>query len=437
MLKISRADITGSHLVDYGAGRFIKLPIESYMKLMPSPVPSLEPRTVFDDLNAPQIALINAVNSPSYRFVCAALSRRLGKTFIANIVGQMVVLVPGCNVLIMSPNYALSTISFELQRKFIRQFDLELERDNVKDRVLELSNGSTIRMGSVGQVDSSVGRSYNLIIFDEAALSEKGEEAFNISLRPTLDRPGSKAIFISTPRGKKNWFSTFYNRGFSLELKEWCSIHADYHENPRMTAADVAEAKQTMSAAEFEQEYMASFNSFQGQIYTISEQNVIQELPLGKYEIFAGLDPGYKDPTAFVVIAYNIEENWYCVIDEYLEAERVTNQHAAAINEIIKRHSIETIFIDSAAAQFGADLAYNYDIATIKANKAVLEGIAYGQSIVQQDRLYVLSHCQNTLDALDQYRWDDSETLVKERPKHDKHSHIADALRYALYSFTI
>ena len=98
MLKISRPDITGSHLVDYGAGRFIKLPIESYMKLMPSPVPSLEPRTVFDDLNAPQIALINAVNSPSYRFVCAALSRRLGKTFVANIIGQMVVLVPGCNV---------------------------------------------------------------------------------------------------------------------------------------------------------------------------------------------------------------------------------------------------------------------------------------------------------------------------------------------------
>ncbi len=439
MLKISREDIHGEFLIDYGSSRGIKLPIRPYMELIPckDPVSGLA-SNVWEQTNAPQIALINAVNSPKYRFICAALSRRLGKTYIANIIGQLVLLVPNCNVLIMSPNYNLSTISFELQRKLIQTFDLEVSRDNMKDRVLELSNGSTVRMGSINQVDSCVGRSYDLIIFDEAALSREGEAAYNVSLRPTLDKPGAKAIFISTPRGKKNWFSQFFNRGFSPDpsLSAWISIHADYTENTRMTEADVAEARGTMSAAEFEQEYMASFNSFSGQIFELSEENILDELPPGNYEIFAGLDPGYKDPTAFVVIAYNTEEEWYCIIEDYLEAERSTNQHAAALQEIITKHSIETIFIDAAAAQFGADLAYQYDIATIKAKKQVLEGIAHVQAICQQDRLKVLRHCTHAIDMLDQYQWDDKETLTTERPLHNEYSHIADAVRYALYTFT-
>ena len=435
MLTITRNDVESDTIVDYGNSRFIKLPIDKYLKLLPAPSGG----TVFDQLNRPQIALINAINSPKYRFVCAALSRRLGKTYISNIIAQMVLLVPNCNVLIMSPNYSLSTISFELQRKLIGIFDLEVTRDNVKDKVIELSNGSTIRMGSINQVDSCVGRSYDLILFDEAALSSDGEAAFNVSLRPTLDKPNSKAIFISTPRGKKNWFSRFFAYGYSNEpgMSEWCSIQADYTENMRMSASDVASAKKTMTAAEFEQEYMASFNSYEGQIYALSEENIIDELPSGNWEFIAGLDPGYKDPTAFVVIAYNLEEDYFCIVDDYLEAEKTTKQHAESINELITKWGIDSIFIDSAAAQFAADLAYQYDIATIKAKKQVLEGIAYCQTVVQQDRLKVLRHCTWVLDALDQYQWDPNEALITEKPLHNEASHIADAIRYGLYSFTI
>lgn len=433
MLKVSR-DVDINEITEFDVNeRFIKLPIDRYLQLLPSPVGT---GNVFDSLNRPQIALINAINSPKYRFVSAALSRRLGKTYISNIIAQLVLLIPNCNVLIMSPNYSLSQISFELQRKLINTFDLEIVRDNLKDKIIELSNGSTVRMGSVNQVDSCVGRSYQLILFDEAALSSDGEAAFNVSLRPTLDRPNSKAIFISTPRGKRNWFSRFHARGYSDDFPEWCSITADYKENDRMTDKDVQEAKRSMSAAEFEQEYLASFNSFEGQIYTISTENIVDELPPGNYEIFAGMDPGYKDPTAFVVFAYDTENDYYYIVEDYLQAEKVTSQHAKLLQEIITKWSIDTIFIDPAAAQFAADLAYQYDIATIKAKKAVLEGIAYCQTLVQQDRLKILSSCTHTLDAMDQYQWDPNESLIKEKPAHNEASHIADAIRYGLYTFT-
>jgi len=394
-------------------------------------------KNVFEELNDPQLALIKAVNSPQYSSICAALSRRLGKTFIANVIGQLITLVPGSDVLIMSPNFTLSSISFELQRRLIRHFEIEVAKDNTKDRIIELENGSTIRMGSVTTVDSCVGRSYNLIIFDEAALGD-GRDAFNISLRPTLDRPGSKAIFISTPRGKNNWFAEFWNRGFDPMYKEWISLQADYTENKRMSDDDVDEARRTMSKAEFEQEYMASFVSFEGQIYSLNEKCIVEYDDYSDgIECFAGIDPGFKDPTAMCVIKYSPETGIYHIIDEYQENKATTRDHAERIKELVLLHSIDSIFIDSAAAQFAGDLAYMYDITTIKGKKQVLEGIAFVQTLVEQDLIRVSPHCTHTLAMFDQYQWDTRDTLKQEKPKHDPFSHMADAVRYAIYSFIV
>lgn len=430
MLKISRSDVDSQCITPFPLpDRYIKLDIQAYMELL----------GIWTQVNAPQLALINAVNNPKYRFICAALARRLGKTYIANIVGQLVSLVPCSNVLIISPNYNLSAISFELQRSLIKKFDLEITRDNLKDKIIELSNGSTIRMGSLSTVDSCVGRSYNLIIFDEAALGN-GRDAFNVALRPTLDRPNSKAIFISTPRGRNNWFSEFFNRGFSSEFPEWCSITADYSENSRMTETDVQEARRSMSRAEFEQEYLASFNVFEGQIYTLPDSCVREFFVCDRQEVIAGLDPGYKDPTAYVVIVYDITNDIFHVVEEYLESEATTAKHAAKFNELNSRWNVDLTFIDSAAAQFAADLAYNYDIATTRAKKDVLPGIAYVQTLIEQNRLLVDPACINVLAMFNQYRWDngtkETRGIVREKPLHDEYSHMADAIRYALYTYT-
>ncbi len=443
MLTISRPDIHGDSLIEYPVDkRFIKLPISNYLKLLPAMDPSSgEMSNAWELTNKPQIALINAVNNPKYRFVCAALSRRLGKTYIANIIGQLVTLIPGCNVLIISPNYNLSSISFELQRRLIKSFDLEIARENLKDKIIELENGSTVRMGSITTVDSCVGRSYNLIIFDEAALGADGESAFNVQLRPTLDRPGSKAIFISTPRGKNNWFSKFFERGFSAAFPDWCSLKADYLENDRMTEADVESARRSMSIAEFEQEYMASFTTFEGQIYKFKDDDIVMDvdwlLQNEECEYFGGCDPGYRDATAFVVVCYNPVEDCFYVVDEYLRAESNTKVHADHFKYFSEKYGMESIFIDSAAAQFAADLAYIYDLSTNKAKKDVLPGISYVQTLIEQRRLRVARHCAHTLAMLDQYRWDMKEGLQREKPVHDEYSHMADALRYALYSYTL
>lgn len=425
-VEVSRRDIISDQIVELGSeAKFLKLPIGPYLGLLNvTPLPS-------------QIAIINAINNPKYRFVSAAVSRRQGKTYIANIIGQLVSLVPGSNILIMSPNYSLSQISFDLQRNLIKHFDLEVTKDNAKDKVIEISNGSTVRMGSVNQVDSCVGRSYDLIIFDEAALAD-GKDAFNVALRPTLDKENSKALFISTPRGRNNWFSEFFYRGFSEEFPEWCSIRATYQDNPRMSETDIAEARKSMSEAEFRQEYEADFNTYEGQIWKFNFETQVKDLSqldTSKMDVFAGLDVGYKDPTALCVIAYDWDEDKYYIVDEYFNSERTTEQHAIEIQKLINRWDIDYIYIDSAAQQTRFDLAQNYDISTINAKKSVLDGIGHVSGIVENDKLYVDQECKQSLACLDAYQWDPNPNLIKEKPKHNMASHMADGLRYGLYSF--
>ena len=425
-IEISRRDIVSDELYNLQSEtRFLKLAVAPYLELLGvTPLPS-------------QVAIINAINNPKYRFVCAAVSRRQGKTYIANIIGQLVSLVPNSNILIMSPNYALSQISFDLQRSLIKHFDLEVVKDNAKDKVIELSNGSTVRMGSVNQVDSCVGRSYDLIIFDEAALAD-GRDAFNVALRPTLDKDNSKAIFISTPRGRNNWFAEFFDRGFNDEFAEWCSIRATYKDNPRMSELDISEAKKSMSDAEFRQEYEADFNTYEGQIWNFNHEECIvnnESLETKSMDVFAGLDVGYRDPTAFCVIAYDWDEEKYFVLDEYLDAEKTTEQHAEAIQQMITKWDIDYIYIDSAAQQTRFDFAQNYDISTINAKMSILDGIGHVAGIVDNDKLLVDQRCSEVLSCLDKYQWDPNPNLAKEKPKHNRASHMADALRYALYSF--
>ena len=429
MIEISRSDVISSHIVEStDPRRFIKIPIKPYLELL-----DLEPIES-------QIAIINAIQSPKYRFICAALSRRQGKTYIANIIGQMVSLVPGSHILIMSPNYSLSQISFELQRKLIKHFGLEVVRDNAKDKIIELSNGSTIRMGSVNQVDSVVGRSYDLIIFDEAALGADGEEAFNVALRPTLDKPNSKAIFISTPRGRNNWFSTFFNRGFNPEFPEWFSIKATYHANPRISEADIEEARRGMSDAEFQLEYMASFNSFEGQIWKFNFEDCVdscKDMDTSRMDVIAGLDVGFRDPTALVIIAYDWDTEKYYILDEYMDNEKTTEQQAEQIKEIMDRYDVDYAFIDSAAQQTRFDFAQMYDIATTNAKKSLVDGIGFVASLVDNDKIIVDPGCVEVMKSLDQYQWDPNPNLLKEKPKHNEFCHMADALRYGLYSFEV
>lgn len=205
-----------------------------------------------------------------------------------------------------------------------------------------------------------------------------------------------------------------------------------------MSEADIEEAKKSMSRAEFEQEYMASFNTYEGQIWNFDKEKCVadlDELDVSEMEMFAGMDVGHKDPTAFCVVAYDWTTELFYIVDEYLKAEATTEAHAIAIKKLIDKWSIDTVYVDSSAAQMRMDFAQLYDISTTNAKKSVLDGIAAVGVLTDNNRLIVGKHCRETIACLDAYQWDNKPGLLTEKPKHNMASHMADALRYALYSF--
>ena len=67
---------------------------------------------------------------------------------------------------------------------------------------------------------------------------------------------------------------------------------------------------------------MASFNVYEGQIYNVqADRNIVPPIleMIDGDETLAGLDPGYRDPTA-VSILYRAQEDCFYIVDEYLEA---------------------------------------------------------------------------------------------------------------------
>lgn len=430
-MKVSRDYINYEELLEFPvAERFLKLPVTNFFE-------KVEQITLL----APQIAMVNALNDPRHRFVVACLSRRTGKTYAANHLAFLKALEPGTKVLIISPNYSLSNISWNEQILLLNKHNIEIDKSNQKDKEIILRNGSMIKFGSISQANSCVGRSYDLILFDEAALDPKGNDAFNIQLRPTLDKLNSKAIFISTPRGT-NYFHEFYMRGFDPKFPRWASIHSTWHDNPRLSMEDIDDARRSMSRAEFQQEYEADFTTFEGQVYEgFDFINDIQDLSSmdfsdsNRYETIMGIDPGYKDATGALVLKYDTELDHFFAVWDYEKSELTTEQHAEQFGTIIEQLDVDLVFIDSAAAQFRQDLATMYDIPSNKANKSLLDGIAYVQTIVENHKLTVDVGCTALLDMLRNYRWDNRDNLITVKPVHDKFSHTADALRYALYSY--
>ena len=439
-MQVSRPYVNYTEILEFDVEkRFLKLPVSGFLE-----VSGIEPID-------PQIALINALNDPRHRFVVACLSRRTGKTFIANTVAFLKSLEPNTNVLIVSPNFSLTNISWNEQLKMIEEHGVEVKSKNKTEKEMHFHNGSMIKFGSISSVNSLVGRSYDLILFDEAALDGAGRDAFNIQLRPTLDRENSKAIFISTPRGL-NYFHEFYMRGFdtdsitgldSLE-PEWVSIHSTWHDNPRNNLKDIDSAKRGMSRAEFKQEYEADFTTFEGQIYEAFDVDKHVKDLSGmdwfsdpyRYDTIMGIDPGYKDATGALILKYDTDKDIFYAVWDYEFSQRTTREHAKIFFENYEKHDVDMIYCDSAAAQFRQDMAVEYELPSNKAKKSVLDGLAYCQSLIDNNKLIVDEKCEDLILMLTNYRWDPNDALSKPKPKHDKFSHLADALRYALYSYS-
>jgi hypothetical protein len=400
---------------------FFKIPIDKLLQRLPTPV----------EFNESQWAMINGLREK--RFWVHIAGRRTGKSYSAAILAFAKLLEPGQQVMVVAPNFSLSSIIWDYVTDLIRITNIEVEKFNQKDKVVKLINGSIFRLLSANNRDSLVGRAANLLIIDEAAIIPN-DEYFIRDLRPALSTfRDSRCLWISTPRGKGNYLYDYYMRGQNEEYEDWGSAVYTWRSNPRLSEKDVMEAKRSMTRALFAQEYECEWTTTESQIYEfLNEEKHVGDYQTHKFvEVIAGLDVGYRDENVFVVLGYDGES--YYLVDEYISKESTTSELAAVIQEKIEEWRIDNIYIDSAAQQVKADFAYDYDIHTSNAIKSVNDGINFVQTLIEQDKLYFDAEGgQHSFHAMSSYKWNTATDIPK--PVHDWSSHPSDAVRYALYT---
>ncbi len=413
----------------------------------------------YDELYLPHEKQIE-VHKDRHRFRILVCGRRFGKTTLA--VNELIVSAvknPKTLSWYVSPTYRMSKqIAWTMLLHYLPKEIVA--KTNETELKVELYNGSIIELKGADNPDSLRGVGVNLLIIDEVASIRNWDWLWQEVLRATLTDTEGRAIFIGTPKGF-NHFHDLYLRGqASDEYKSWRFKTID---NPFIKKEEIESAKSELSPDFFAQEYEADFRKYTGLVYKEFNRdiNVIDSFDVpDSWSIYGCMDFGSTNPTAYLWIAVDTDDNWF-VIGEHYDTGKTIDYHAGVINSNPKR-AIRT-FGDPSGAQWISEFREK-GVYITPANKETgtsgqnwvrfgIEKVAQklralpghdvyvaGQTLRNGPALYVFRGCENTIREFETYRWKEKlvgqATDLNEPDQPEKaNDHALDALRYFAVSY--
>ena len=219
------------------------------------------------------------------RFKVLAAGRRAGKTKLCVIMALATLLQPNRLVILVGPEHAhVEKVFKELYSILVNQLKLvnkgtndgTIARNTKGDYVIQLKNGSRIEGKSGTNPDSLAGDAVDLYIFDEAGLEENLDHLWGIA-RPALSDNKGSAIFISSPRGRNDFYRLFKlgQKGIGQrkglipinndDITDWASWSYPSWKNPFIPADEYEIAKREAiekgKYEQFKQEWDADFDA--------------------------------------------------------------------------------------------------------------------------------------------------------------------------------
>jgi hypothetical protein len=123
---------------------------------------------------------------------------------------------------------------------------------------IELVTGGIIEFWSLDNPNAGRSRKYKVAIVDEAAFVKDLWDAWTQSIRPTLTDLKGGAWFMSTPKGKNDFYK-LWMRGQTGE-EGWASWQMPTATNPFIDISEIYSAEKDLPELAFKQEYLAEFN---------------------------------------------------------------------------------------------------------------------------------------------------------------------------------
>ncbi len=186
------------------------------------------------------------------RFNALACGRRFGKSALAiNLLSETS--LGGDPAGYFTPTYKLLDGTYN---ECLEALEPVIKRKN-EHQFIELITGGRIEFWSLENELAGRSRKYKRVILDEAAFTKDLWKRWTESIRATLSDLKGDAWFMSTPKGKNDFYKLF-SRGKTGE-PNWASWQMSTYTNPYIDPAEIDDAKRDLPEAAFNQEYLAEF----------------------------------------------------------------------------------------------------------------------------------------------------------------------------------
>lgn len=311
----------------------------------------------------------------------------------------------------------------------------------------EFPDGQIIEVHSVDSPDSVRGLSVDYVWFDESAVA--AQEAFDIMI-PTLLASGGSMLLTTTPRGRQNWmYRKIYLRSVppgeadhdpALYSPAYATVFGstwDNVSNLTEEAVKLMEEQYGAGSRYASQEIEGHFVSYDGLVYSWDEdRNFVapDKVPdIREFDyVIGGLDFGWTDPNAAVVLGYK-DGVWWAIDGQY-ETEQPMNDLAAQLAVFGEKYGVQAWYCDSARPDSISELQ-SRGIPAVAVKKPTLEeSIRMVSTFANRNRLKVSYRVPWLKDEFQTYQYAEVGRKGNQAPV-DKANHLLDALRYALHMY--
>ena len=373
------------------------------------------------------------------RFNVLVMHRRAGKTVLAinELIKQTISEhLPNPRTHYIAPYYSqVKRIAWQYVKDYTRT--IPGMKYNQSELLAGFPNGGEIQLIGGDNYHSHRGIYSDYAILDEPA--QLHPALWGEIFRPALsDREGG-AIFIGTPQGHNQFYDRWTQ---AAELPDWYRKMYKVNETGAIPIAEIKSVMRETTTAEFEQEYMCSFEAqirgaiFGMEIQALEQADRITSVPHDpRYTTQTSWDLGVKNST--VILYWQIVGREHRLIDcdafqhTGLDAMiKVVRDKPYIYSQHVAPHDIAVFEIGSGQSRLyrAQDLGIYFDTAP---RMSFQDGIQATRATIP---LMVIDavKCKDLIEALKLYRteYDDKLRTMHDKPVKDWTTDYADSMRY-------
>ena len=313
---------------------------------------------------------------------------------------------------------------------------------------IKLINNAEICVRGVDKENYLRGNGLDRVVMEEYAFHKP--HIWEQIIRPQLaDRLGC-ALFIGTPRGN-NHFRKLEDWIKSSQDPDWGAWHFTIYDNPFIHPNEIAKIKESVSDGTWQQEFMAEYVDWVGQVY--HEFNVKDMVfnPIEQYsthnshQCVRGIDWGLQDDTACIWV--HIIDNKAIITDEYVKNNTDVGTHSKTIAYMdlpkLKRDDLtvidKTAFRRESNGKSVAQLFLENGIRCCPSTGGIDDGLDMIKRMLQAKQILVSQRCPRIISAIAEWEYGKHEPdclaamryaiqhainrrliTVKEKPKEEK-----------------